>query len=558
VLKRYFILIVVSFLVSSCKKVDVEKVETSSTEEHSENFKYEQIEIEPSPDDKIFIREYTYQASEDDSKNSSRQKAVEQLKILLSQEVGTHIESYLEIKKQDINGVTYKSVSHEIKALSSAITKLKVIDEKWKGKEYWVKASVRVNEKRTSELLLEAMKSKANREDISRLNTLIEKQKKELKTQNSQVQDMNRKLVAQEIINEARKSEVLKMKRKIAKYQEDELYKIDETKLTKIEKVKLRLRREKLESQKTAEQVCEFTKGFTRDDVESIVGKPKKGCNNSGCANWQYYTVSLDFKDNKVVSINGCSELQKEVEQDRAIARMRYREDELLEEAENQIFQIKNSPSNTKVEWVQPVNKKEPCKVYVSFSGENPTLDPSYKLYWDGECKDGFAYGLGREIIRSDSKKFWQLGFYEKGEPQKYCVAKYESTNKYWAGDCIYDENVDEYGVETVIEYDEKGDLESAYWIYQKRASKNNPIKLGTAVSPFWNVQRVQVKKYPNFYYKSTYFGDNNSTPVFTNLVFEIVSQHNHAWQLVLNSGAGGFLGQFINGARKLLAQELV
>ena len=39
----------------------------------------------------IYIREYTYNASEADSKLSSRTIALDQVKIILLQEIGTHI-----------------------------------------------------------------------------------------------------------------------------------------------------------------------------------------------------------------------------------------------------------------------------------------------------------------------------------------------------------------------------------------------------------------------------------------------------------------------------------
>jgi len=207
------------------KRIQIEEAFKQKVEEDNENLEISEIieDIKPSQNDKVFIREYTYRASEDDSKNSSRKKAVQQLKVILSEEVGTHIESYLDIKKQNINGVAYKSINSEIKSLSSSITKLEVLKEKWDGRNYWIKAKVRINEKRTMELLLTAIKSKSNEKDIKRLNKILTQQKRQLSYKSKEVQDLNKKLVTEEIVNEARKNEIIEMKQQLVKYQQEEI-----------------------------------------------------------------------------------------------------------------------------------------------------------------------------------------------------------------------------------------------------------------------------------------------------------------------------------------------
>ena len=47
--------------------------------------------------DKVFVREYKYQASEIDSKVSCRTNALQQVKRLLLDELGTYLESHTEI-----------------------------------------------------------------------------------------------------------------------------------------------------------------------------------------------------------------------------------------------------------------------------------------------------------------------------------------------------------------------------------------------------------------------------------------------------------------------------
>lgn len=50
--------------------------------------------------------------------------------------------------------------------------------------------------------------------------------------------------------------------------------------------------------------------------------------------------------------------------------------------------------------YTQPVNKTEPCKLPTSL---DQIKRPDFRAYWDGDCKDGYAYGMGRDIAISDT-----------------------------------------------------------------------------------------------------------------------------------------------------------
>ncbi len=67
--------------------------------------------------------------------------------------------------------------------------------------------------------------------------------------------------------------------------------------------------------------------------------------------------------------------------------------------------------------FAQPLNKKEDCLVPMS---ETYTKAPNFKSYWDGSCKDGFAYGLGRDIMRSDTAEVDAVTVYEAGARNVY------------------------------------------------------------------------------------------------------------------------------------------
>ena len=84
---------------------------------------------------KTFIRDYTYQASEIDSKQSSRIIATEQVKRLLLEELGTYLESHTEV-------INYQLTKDQVTTLTGGIVKTKIVEEKWDGEKYWMKAKI--------------------------------------------------------------------------------------------------------------------------------------------------------------------------------------------------------------------------------------------------------------------------------------------------------------------------------------------------------------------------------------------------------------------------------
>ena len=84
---------------------------------------------------KTFIKEYTYQASEDDSRNSSRTIAMREVKRLLLEELGTYLESVTEVQN-------FQLTKDQITTLTAGIVKTEIVDEKWDGRTYWLKAKI--------------------------------------------------------------------------------------------------------------------------------------------------------------------------------------------------------------------------------------------------------------------------------------------------------------------------------------------------------------------------------------------------------------------------------
>lgn len=82
-----------------------------------------------------FVREYTYEAGEADSKLSSRATALEQVKRALLEELGTYLESYTEVKNAQLT-------MDQITAMTAGVVQTQIMEEKWNGREYWLKAKV--------------------------------------------------------------------------------------------------------------------------------------------------------------------------------------------------------------------------------------------------------------------------------------------------------------------------------------------------------------------------------------------------------------------------------
>lgn len=84
---------------------------------------------------KTFVKEYTYQASEDDSRNSSRTISLREVKRLLLEELGTYLESETEVRN-------FQLMKDQITILTAGIVKTEIVDEKWDGRTYWLRARI--------------------------------------------------------------------------------------------------------------------------------------------------------------------------------------------------------------------------------------------------------------------------------------------------------------------------------------------------------------------------------------------------------------------------------
>jgi len=95
---------------------------------------------------RTFVREYTYTASEADSKITARAIALEQVKRILLEEVGICIQSKFEMEDWERReGKEWKSGStakRHITALTAGITETRILEEKWDGEHFFIRAHI--------------------------------------------------------------------------------------------------------------------------------------------------------------------------------------------------------------------------------------------------------------------------------------------------------------------------------------------------------------------------------------------------------------------------------
>ncbi len=82
-----------------------------------------------------FTREYTFQASEWDSKDSSRTLSLEMVKRLLLEDLGAYLAGETAVKDMMLT-------KDQVTTYSAGIVSEEIMDEKWDGKSYRLKAKV--------------------------------------------------------------------------------------------------------------------------------------------------------------------------------------------------------------------------------------------------------------------------------------------------------------------------------------------------------------------------------------------------------------------------------
>ncbi|MDP2278493.1 MAG: tetratricopeptide repeat protein [Nitrospirota bacterium] len=127
-----------------------------------------------------FVKEYTYQASELDSKASCRTISLEMVKRLLLEELGTYLISETEIKD-------FKLTKEQVKTYSAGIVGAEIIEDKWDGKTYWLKAKVSADPKEVSKSLKKIMDDPFKGKELEETRKKAEELTKEVERLNKEL-----------------------------------------------------------------------------------------------------------------------------------------------------------------------------------------------------------------------------------------------------------------------------------------------------------------------------------------------------------------------------------
>jgi hypothetical protein len=157
------------------------------------------------PAEREFLREYSYTASEFDSKVTARDNAVGQMQAILLREIGEVViaEQKMESGSKH-NQFIYDDYSEKITAITASMVKLEILQENWTGIMYYVRAKMRIDpsdvSKRANEIMLNHNEMKSVQGKNKEILQQIEKLNKEISAMETKMRGNENFLFAQ--INE--------------------------------------------------------------------------------------------------------------------------------------------------------------------------------------------------------------------------------------------------------------------------------------------------------------------------------------------------------------------
>jgi hypothetical protein len=134
---------------------------------------------------KEFVREYSYIASEYDSKVSARQNATEQMRAILLREIGEVVIAEQKMESaSNSNQYIYDNYSEKITAIAASMVNMEILQENWNGQKYYIRAKMLIDpsdvSKRANEVLLNYKEVKTLQDKNREVLREIEKLNKEI------------------------------------------------------------------------------------------------------------------------------------------------------------------------------------------------------------------------------------------------------------------------------------------------------------------------------------------------------------------------------------------
>lgn len=247
---------------------------------------------------KTFIREYYYQAGENDSKISSRNKALTEVKRLLLEEIGVYMESYINYSvEQSGTDVNNQFIKKEIEQISAGITETAILDENWTGAEYYIKAQITVDpddvlrklnntiEHRKASVIVDSLNML-----LTEANTSIKAKESEINTLRTDLENEQQKLRRQEEKLKSLNDELTRLKSQSTQFEQQE-----KAVQTEIDKIKASF------AQKTS-KASQVMVGMSSDDVLRLCGQPRSEravllSGHGAVSAWNYGDIMIIFDD---------------------------------------------------------------------------------------------------------------------------------------------------------------------------------------------------------------------------------------------------------------------
>jgi len=99
---------------------------------------------------------------------------------MLLNEVGVYVESESILKTSEVSGAFAQDFVENIATISAGITKLEVLDEKWDGDTFWMKARITVDPKSLEESLRQISQDRKRIKELEDVKLQLDKATKEL------------------------------------------------------------------------------------------------------------------------------------------------------------------------------------------------------------------------------------------------------------------------------------------------------------------------------------------------------------------------------------------
>lgn len=247
-------------------------------------------------ENKTFIREYTYQASESDSKISARTQALTEVKKLLLEELGVYVESYVNYTIESQGGhITKDFITNEIKQLSVGITETKILEEKWNGEQYYVRAEIVADPTDVVRKINQTLEKRQSDVVIDSLHILLNSMKQNVEVKNAEIEKLDQQLNAQTAANQEQQKKVeslngqlVALQIQLNKYQQEE-----QQLLSEIEKIRQKLQKS------TTKAVTNAKIGMSISDVIKLCGEPriKLVCDTWNIVWYNYGYIWLGFEN---------------------------------------------------------------------------------------------------------------------------------------------------------------------------------------------------------------------------------------------------------------------